>query len=234
MGSNSAPVVADVFLFILERLLVERFKKEGLLLFQRYRDDLFAMFETPAQAEEFGRLYDTLHPRIKLEIETSQAHANVLDIRISKFEDGSLRTGVYFKPMNSLPLLHHRSNHPVATLRAAIKARVLNFVRICNNREDLVNAIFSLANSAERYDYTEADILAVAHDTVKECAGRQWPFLADAAPTKRSQRDWRPVNETVYVRALQPLYDIARKRHIRLVTKFGPSVVKQLSRTKDC
>ena len=136
--------------------------------------------------------------------------------------------------MNSLPLLHRQSNHPVATLRAAIKARMLNFIRICNNQEDLVNAILSLANSAERYDYTEADVLAIAHDTVKECAVRPWPFLADATAPPPFRRDWRPTSETVYVRALQPLYDIARRRHIRLVTKFGPSVVKQLSRTKDC
>ena len=83
MGSNSAPVVADVFLFILERLLVERFKNEGLLLFKRYRDDIFAVFETPEQAKVFGDLYNALHPRIKLEVDISQTHANVLDIRVS-------------------------------------------------------------------------------------------------------------------------------------------------------
>lgn len=232
MGSNSAPIVADAFLFVLERDLVQRL--DGVLLFKRFRDDITAICSTIQQAKDLGDQYGALHPRIKIEVEISRQHANVLDIHLSKFEDGSLRLGVYFKPMNALPLLHRNSNHPDATLRAAIHGRILNFVRICNNTEDLLSAILSLANSADRYGYTEADILAIAHDTIKKSATQPWPYRKSPCTRQEFSRDWRPITETTFVRGLEPLYRAVKQRKVRLVTKFGQNIVQQLSRTKDC
>lgn len=232
MGSNSAPIVADAFLFVLERDLVA--SAEGIILFKRYRDDLFAIFRSIVEAEHFGNAYNALHPRIKLEVAISTTSADVLDVRIQKFEDGSLRTGVYFKPMNALPLLHARSNHPEATKRAAISGRILNFVRISNNSTDLVNAILSLASSAERYGYRDADILSIARETIAGCADQDWPYLKKNPDKQRPKRDWRPPQPVTFVSALQPLYSVAKRRKQRLHVTFGSSLVKQLCRTKDC
>lgn len=232
MGSNSAPIVADAFLFVLERDLVKRLN--GVHLFKRFRDDITAICSSVDQAKDLGEQYGSLHPRIKIEVEISREHANVLDVRLGKFEDGSLRLGVYFKPMNSLPLLHRRSNHPDSTLRAAIQSRILNFLRICNNTEDLLSAIFSLANSADRYGYAEADILSIAHDMIKKCATQQWPYRQVRSARQDFTRDWRPIKETTFVRGLEPLYKAIKQRKVRLVTKFGKNIVQQISRTKDC
>lgn len=230
MGSSSAPIVADAWLFVLERPLLA--KLNGILLFKRYRDDLFAMTENEAQATTLNEGYNNLHPRIKLESAVSRDNANVLDIRISKFpEDGSIRTGVYFKSTNSLPLLHSNSNHPPSVLRAAIHGRILNFVRICNNTADLYSAIFSLSSNATKYGYDEAFVLNIAHKTIESCGSRPWPYLKPK--TSRPRPDYRESNNLLYVRSLQPLYDVARRRQHRLQFQFGRSTLRTLCRTKD-
>jgi hypothetical protein len=230
MGSNSAPIVADAFLFFLERKLVS--SAIGIRLFKRYRDDIFAIAETEAHAIALDTGYKALHPRIRLESTFSSQRANVLDVAISKFEeDGSLRLGVYFKPTNSLPLLHRSSNHPLITLHGAIKGRFISFIRICNNTTDLFSAIFSLVASATKYGYTEQEVMALAHDAITQCSTRPWPYLR---PSETAPKDYRTDNVLVYSRILEPLYAEARRRKIKISLAEGQNLMKKLCRTKDC
>lgn len=230
MGSNSAPVVADAFMFSIERELVKA--APGLLLFRRYRDDIFGVFTDETAAHRFDANYKGLHRNIIIESSTSREFVNFLDIRVSKFpEDGSLRTGVYFKPTNALPLLHAKSNHPRSVLIGAIQGRLLNFIRICNNRSDLWQAIFSLAISATKYGYSEIDVFEAAETVIDRCQHRQWPYLS----SKRDrQRDYRTPLVSTFVRNLQPIYNVARRRRTKLSHREGSCTLKRLCRTKDC
>lgn len=230
MGSNSAPILADAFLFSLERPLLER--STGIELFKRYRDDVFAIAIDSDSATRLLDEYGKLHHRIKLESETSNVSANVLNIRISKFEDGSLRTGVYFKPTNSLPLLHKKSNHPEAVLVAAISGRILNFVRICNNSADLFSAIFSLSGNAAKYGYNEAAILGIARKVILQCSDKPWPYTRPKSSFDCVQ-DYREATDVKFVRGLEPLYKAAKRRGHRLNIQLGSNLQRTLCRTKD-
>lgn len=229
MGSNSAPIVADAFLFDLERETVKN--ATGLILFKRYRDDLFGIFDNEGNARQFNNDYNLLYPtRIQLEAAFSNTTAAVLDIKLGKFEDGSIRTGVYFKPTNSLPLLHHDSNHPWPVLHGAIKGRFITFIRLCNNTMDLASAILSLTNSAIKYGYDERELLAIAEQAIVQCSRRQWPYTR---PASAPSHDYRTINVVQYTRDLDRLYGISRSRKTRIALSQGPSLLKQLCRTKD-
>jgi hypothetical protein len=235
MGSNSAPVVADAWLFKLERTLVSNAlsnSNAGILAFRRYRDDIFAIATSEAAARQLDAGYKALHPRIRLESEFSNTKANVLDVAISKFEDdGSIRTGAYFKATNSLPLLHRSSNHPLSTLRGAIKGRFISFVRICNNTTDLFSAILSLAKNAANYGYTEEEVLGIARDAILQCSKLDWPHLRPKDDCFK--QDYRTNNVVRYVRGLEPLYQAAKRRKIKVSLSEGKSLINKLCRTKD-
>jgi hypothetical protein len=229
MGSNSAPLVADCFLFSLER---HRLDVDGLMLFKRYRDDILAVTSTASAADELDRRYKSFHPRIKLESVTSTSSVDFLDIRITKFEDGSLRTGMFFKPTNSLPLLHRSSQHPEHVLIGAIKSRLLNYVRVCNNTQDLVSAFVSLASSATRFGYTEWEIIRLAADVVDSVCNRPWPFLSSKRDAD-DLRDYRTNNVVTFCRDAEPLHRLVRRRKLKLSLSEGKGLMRQLCRTKD-
>lgn len=229
MGSNSAPIVADAFLYALERHIPET---TSVLLFKRYRDDIFALTTSPEAAMSLDNKYKQLHPRIKLESQWSTEKAEVLDIKLAKFEDGSIRTGVFFKATNNLPLLHRRSNHPLATLHGAIKGRFINFLRICNNTSDLMSAFLSLIQNSTKFGYREEEIIKIANEAIKQCSNLPWPYLKESR--RECKRDYRTNNIVTYCRNLEPIYDLARKRKYRLAFREGKNTISTLSRTADC
>ena len=232
MGSNSAPVVADAWLFHIERKLVSDCCNNGILVFKRYRDDIFAIATSKEKAEALDQGYKRLNERIKLDSQISNTKVNVLDVAISKFEeDGSLRLGVYFKATNSLPILHRRSNHPIATLRGAIKGRFISFIRICNNTTDLFSAILSLVNNANKYGYSEIELLGIAREAILQCSQREWPYLRPK--DDNFSQDYRTNNVVRYVRGLERLYSAARKRKVKLSLSEGKNLLAKLQRTKD-
>ena len=75
----------------------------------------------------------------------AQNYANhVLDTVVYKGnrfkESGTFDTKVYLKPTNTLELLHKKSHHPNHTFKGLIKSRILRYVGICNNKQDVMIA----------------------------------------------------------------------------------------------
>lgn len=67
MGTPCAVVFAQIFMFALERNLVNTFIAEGkLLAYKRFIDDLFAIFTALMHAREFITAFNNLHPNIKI------------------------------------------------------------------------------------------------------------------------------------------------------------------------
>ena len=46
----------------------------------------------------------------------------------------TFNTNGYFKPIDTLELLHKKSHHPNHTFKGIIKSQILRYVRICNNK----------------------------------------------------------------------------------------------------
>ena len=76
------------------------------------------------------------HPSITVKAELSSESMHFLDTVVYKGnrfkETGTLDTKVYFKPTDTLELLHKKSHHPNHTFKGLIKSQILRYVRICN------------------------------------------------------------------------------------------------------
>ena len=70
-------------------------------------------------------------------------------------ETRTFDTKVYFKPTDTLELLHKKSHHPNHTFKGLIKSQILRYVRICNNKQDVTIACRKFFVALVRRGYSE-------------------------------------------------------------------------------
>ena len=80
---------------------------------------------------EFVNLLNSHHPSVTVKAGLDKQSINFLDTTVFKgnrfTSDGILYTKVYFKPTDTLELLHKNSYHPPHTFPGIIKSQILSF-----------------------------------------------------------------------------------------------------------
>ena len=74
-------------------------------------------------------------------------------------ETGTFDTKVYFKPTDTLELLHKKSHHTSHTFKGLIKSQILRYVRICNKKQDVMIACGKLFAALVRRGYFERNAI---------------------------------------------------------------------------
>ena len=96
MGSPLGPVLANIFMGYIESGIPE---EKLRLLYDRFVDDAFAIFNDDHEAGEFYRLLNELHLSLKFTMEPEQlGRLPFMDVRVIKIEN-RLQRSVYRKPM---------------------------------------------------------------------------------------------------------------------------------------
>ena len=93
------PVLAEIFLCHMEiKWLNDCPDSFKLVYYQRYVDDIFLMFNAPAQVNKFLQFMNSRHDNIRFTVETEEDNKlPFLDILVSK-ENGCINTNIYRKP----------------------------------------------------------------------------------------------------------------------------------------
>ena len=93
------------------------------------------------------KILNTHHPSITVKAELSSESMHFLDTVVYKGnrfkETGTFDTKVYFKPTVTLELLNmlnKKSHHLNHTFEELFKSQILRYVRICNNKQDVMIA----------------------------------------------------------------------------------------------
>ena len=85
MGSPLGPVLANVFMGFHEANWIKNYQKEKPLVYKRYVDDIFCLFETEADSLLFLEYLNQQHPNIKFTVESEvEGILPFLDISIEK------------------------------------------------------------------------------------------------------------------------------------------------------
>jgi hypothetical protein len=228
MGSNSAPIIADAFLFVLERNLVNTARE--ISLFTRYRDDILIIGDNKTTNQNFIEAYGRLHPRIKLEAETADK-VTFLDMVLSKSQQGeSLRTGWYSKPTDSLKLLSKKSEHPAHVFKGILEGKITTLFRICNNMSDWLGSLISLIQQGPSRGYQEHEFLDAVNKVCLKLAKQDWPFVK---AREDEQRDYRTTTICTFANETKSLHHILRKRKTKFAASEGPCLLRRLARSAD-
>ena len=99
MGSPLGPVLANIFMCKLEEQAITNFPGNRPIVYKRYVDDTFLVFENQADMEVFFQWINQQHSQIKFTCEKEEnGTLPFLDVLVQRTTDGSLCTSIYRKP----------------------------------------------------------------------------------------------------------------------------------------
>ena len=170
MGTPTAVVFANVFLYMLGRKLIAKYINERKLLFyRRLIDDLFMIWDTHTNAMDFKREYDSLHTNINTTHNISQYGLEMLDVFFYKgprfSERGILDTKLFQKAHNRYAYLPGNSFHPSSLKRGFISSEIQRIVRASSSFDEYYEsrALFLKRLIARKY---KASLLRKAFEKV--------------------------------------------------------------------
>ena len=156
MGSPMIPPYANIYMYMLERNVVNKFTAMNfVLLYKRFIDDVFIITETYSKncISEFQNELNNLHPKIKLSWTPKSTHCNFLDINIWITPKNHIHTNVYQKPLNMYSYLPFKSYHTPSQKAGFIKAEALRYSRICSRKSDFRTIIDLFTIRLQRRGY---------------------------------------------------------------------------------
>jgi len=157
MGSPMAPPYANIFMFIIERQTIKRWKdKTSLQLYKRFIDDIFTVLSaTKAEVQQFLLDFNNIDPDIKLTSEISQKEVNFLDVTLNydKHRAG-IQVKVFQKPLNRYLYLPYHSYHPEHNKAGFIKGENIRYVRLSSNPKDCEQIVEQFKFRLQKRGYT--------------------------------------------------------------------------------
>ena len=139
MGTPMAVVFANLFLDIHETNVLETLQSKPIV-YKRYIDDIFAVFENKESAILFINKFNLDIPTIKLDVYNIGNSVNFMDLEIFKgnlFQSKALiDIRLYQKPQNAYQYLHPTSYHQKTVFPAYITAEIKRIRIACTNDID--------------------------------------------------------------------------------------------------
>lgn len=132
MGTPVAVVFANIFMYMLEKHVIEHFK-DHIFLYKRFLDDLLMILKESAPVETILSSFNSMHPQIKMNFQVSKSEAEFLDLRIFKgprfYSSGILDLQVHQKMLNLYLYIPYCSYHTKHTKIGFITTELQRYVR---------------------------------------------------------------------------------------------------------
>ena len=137
MGSALAPTLANLFMGYHEKRWLDDYEDAGPSFYRRYVDDIFAVFNSEVEAENFFNYLNRQHPNITFTQEKStNGKLPFLDVLIDNID--GLKTSVYHKPTYTGLLTNFQSYVP--------------YIYKVNLVRTLLDRIFKINNTTAGFD----------------------------------------------------------------------------------
>ena len=133
MGSPLGPTLANIFLCLYEEIWLSSCPKQFKpSYYKRYVDDIFCLFQTEQQANQFQKYLNSRHNNMNFSLEKEKdACLPFLDIKITRNE--TFITSLYKKPTFSGLYLNFKSYVPDTYKRGLIFCLLFRIYNICSN-----------------------------------------------------------------------------------------------------
>jgi len=134
MGSPLAPVLANLFMSFNEKKWLDYFTGNKPILYRRYVDDIFCVFDCESDALSFLDYLNKQPRNIKF---TSESQKDLclpfLDVYVSPSEEGIFSTSIYRKPTFTGLLTNFTSFIPLSYKFALVKTLVSRIYEISSS-----------------------------------------------------------------------------------------------------
>jgi hypothetical protein len=149
MGSPMIPPYANIFMHMVERDIVNKFKNYYIILtYKRFIDDIFMItIRDHKSIQRIQHQLNNIHPNIKLTWTEPSSSVDFLDITIMlNHTKSTIETTIYQKPLNRYSYLPYHSFHTNSMKAGFIKGEAIRFARNCSMRKDFnkMIALFTL------------------------------------------------------------------------------------------
>ena len=153
MGSPLAPVLANLFMGHHENNWLKNYKGVSPIIYKRYVDDIFCLFDKERDAKEFLDYLNNQHTNIKFTDEPEkEGKLPFLDVNIEKQERGFV-TSIYHKPSYTGLLTNFLSFSPKAYKTGLVKTLVHRIFNICSNWKKFQIDIDKMKDTLQRNKY---------------------------------------------------------------------------------
>ena len=126
-------------------------------MYLRYIDDIFGIWLHGAEEHRtFHGHANEIHPKLKVDLRTSQENKEFLDVCVRLSEKGILTTDLHVKPTDSKSYLHFGSDHPLHTKKAVPFGLGIRIRRICTSEKDFEVHRDNLKSRLLAREYPEA------------------------------------------------------------------------------
>lgn len=167
MGSQMAPCYANIVMHHLEKDWFLKHRRQ-ILLYRRYLDDLFVIFNTKVEeAQQAMEDFNLMHPKIQVTSIFSFKMVSFLDLSIYKGSQFSktknLEVKSYSKSYAQFLYLPFASFHPVSTKIAMIKGEAIRLLRNNSNKQNFNEAAQRLKKHLQARGYPKHFIESGLH-----------------------------------------------------------------------
>ena len=160
MGTKCAPSYANIFMGKFEELHIYQRIRSKTLLYLRYIDDLFFIFNgTEEELKRFFQEINQVHRTIKFDYTYSKKEINFLDLIIYKDGKGKLQTKVYTKPTDRQSYLYRTSAHPEHLKKNIPYGQALRLKKICSEDHEFDKAAQLLSDKLKSRKYKDEEII---------------------------------------------------------------------------
>lgn len=133
MGTACAPAVANIYAARFEEDFVNKWSNKGLVLYGRYIDDIFMVFQgDPLLLDEC--LVEHHIPGLEIEWKRSESSMTFLDVDV-RINGDILDTTIFRKELNKYMYIPFSSGHPLSVKKALVKAEISRMNTICSTDE---------------------------------------------------------------------------------------------------
>ena len=137
MGTRAAPNYANVYMGNFEnKYIYQSPAMKSIAFFKRFIDDIFFIWTGGEQPlKELLDHLNKVHDSIKFTSEYSTKAINFLDTTVIINKNGSLKTDLFYKDVDTHSLLDKTSCHPTHTKNSIPYSQFTRIKRICSGKE---------------------------------------------------------------------------------------------------
>ena len=145
-----------------EETLLEKSELKPLI-FYRYVDDIIGIWQHGNESfNEFTKIANAIHPRIKIEAFISPLTVNFLDVTIT-YKNDKLETTIFTKESDKHMYVHERSQHPITTKQAIPIGLAIRAKRICSNEQQYQQNKKKIVHHMKQRGYREEKVRSAMH-----------------------------------------------------------------------